>query len=202
MDATIRIHYKGDRADPHFIKCVDFIKTLGSYYIAHETKANRNHIQAYVWMTKYKSLAVLRDRIVKTLDVHGQEEYSVSKLRRTRLRYLAYLMKEGPSAFVASCSLETDVAEATLLREAFIEEEKKTPSQRGYTVYQKMVDDIGNEHLVEPREIGKEMLMWFYKQGKLIPDTNMLKRYVNTYRFGKDPDKGTERILDSVYDWN
>lgn len=202
MDATIRIHYRGNRDDPHFTKCVDFIKSLGEcYYIAQEQEANRDHIQAYSYMTKYKTLASLRDRLTKVLEVK-HPNYSVSALRRTRPQYLAYMMKEGERAFVASCSLETDQAQAVLLRDAFVENIKKNPPQRGYTVYQKMLDDIGNEHLDDPRGIAKKMLMWFHSQGKLIPDPNMLKRYVNTYRFGKDPVAHSERILDAIYEWN
>lgn len=199
MDTTIRIHYKGDRTDPYFEKCVAFIKSLGEeYYIACEQDAERDHIQAYVYMTKYKNFASLRDRVTKVLGVKGNKEYSVSKLRKSKVEYIAYLMKEGPGAFIASCSLDQTQAEAELLREAFI---KNPPKARPQSIYQKIVYDIGNEHLVEPREIARKMLMWFYENGKLIPDERQLRRYVETYRFGKDPEKACDRIVEDMYRW-
>ena len=200
MDTTIRIHYVGEKTDEHFEKCVTFIKTLGeTYYVADEQNANRPHIQAYVYMTKYKTLASLRDRLKKTLAIDGSLSYSVSALRETRIRYIAYLMKEGPGAFVASCSLDQDQAEAELLREAFIKNPPK--DTRPQSIYQKIVHDIGNEHLVEPRDIARKMLMWFYDHGKLIPDERMLRRYVETYRFGRDPQAQADRIVEEMYRW-
>lgn len=202
MDTTIRLHYIGDRADEHFGKCITFIKSLGeTYYIAQEQNANRPHIQCYVYMTKYKTLASLRDRLKKVLQIDGHLDYSVSALRETRIKYIAYLLKEGPGAFVASCSLDQDQAEAELLREAFLKNPKKDHHQRPTSLYQKIVHDIGNEHLVEPRDIARKMLMWFHEHGKLIPDENMLKRYVNTYRFGRDPVAQAEILIENMYRW-
>ncbi|AXH73906.1 MAG: putative replicase [Circoviridae sp.] len=199
METTVRIHYDGERAGPHFVKCVDFIKTLGeSYYIANEMKANRPHIQAYVFMTRYKTHASLRDRLKKTLkNEKGELSYSISECREGKVRFIAYLLKEGPGAFVASCNLQQVESEAMLLREAFI----KDPPRRPQSLYQKMIHDIGNNHMTEPKVIAKAMLMWFYHANKLIPDQHTLKKYVTTYCFGRDPETQADAIVEDMYKW-
>lgn len=202
MDTTIRIHYEDDT---HFLKCVDFIKSLGpAYYICQETGRTghaRPHIQAYTSMDKYKTLAVLRDRLKKVLkNEAGILSYSVSALRMTKVRYLAYMMKEGPDAFVASCSLDQDQTEAALLKIAFDESSKK--DTRPSTQYQKMLDDFGSEIIAEPREVARKMLLWFHSKGKIIPDRNTLQKYVNTYMFGQDPETMADKIIADIYCWN
>lgn len=83
----VRIH--ADRPGVTRDRVADFFKPIpGLVFIVYETAASRPHYQGIVWFTQ--SEKTIRNRITSYFDVHGNEEYSVGKVKdyEAHTRYL------------------------------------------------------------------------------------------------------------------
>ncbi len=216
MDIQARAHFADDAQKA---KIIDWLKkNNSSYYIVLESNANREHIQCFVHNIKYKNLKSFRHSFSTQngLAGGGNGAYSCSEIRTTVERTIAYFMKEGDFALVAHNILDPVLVEARLKREDFLESNQKLKPKTP-TIFQQMVKDLNLEETKirndpydnreSPRAsckyiVAKQMLAWFYKKGKLIPDQSVLRRYINTYLYMCDPIKFEEEYLDAMFQWD
>jgi hypothetical protein len=187
MEAHLRVHTE-------YISLANLISYTDKYctkvYLVKEEDATRPHYQGYVrFDQKYQNLESLRNLLKKHLTQKGNRVYSISLARESMQRHIAYLMKEGQEPLVQKNISILDLKAAKDLVTDF----KKRQSM---TTMEKLADSYSGDDSVE--RIAKYIMEEWKRQGRMLPDPRLMKRYIQTIQFIKWPEVHQARYLQEV----
>jgi len=188
MEAHIRVHTE-------FITMSNLVSYTDKYctkvYLVREEDATRPHYQGYVrFDAKYQNLESLRNLLKKFMPNHkGNKAYSISLARESMQRHIAYLMKEGNDPILSKNISILDLKAAKDLVADF----KK---RQGMTSMERLADSYSGD--LSPNSICKYVMEEWKRQGKMVPDVRLMKRYIQTIQFFKDPDQFRAKYLQEV----
>lgn len=191
MECHLRVHQSACTQDV----IEGFLREMSTrWYLVLEEDASRPHYQMYIqFKDKYKSLQSMRNK-VKAIAGTGNRNYSLSPLRKTPVDLICYLMKEGN--LLSSHSIPTKWLEDAERQQDEIRQAQETRDARRSSKPQSIVQMILEsfpedfDFSEEPKaqvNIAKYVLRWFYDRKRLLPDPQMLRRYIYTismYRGG------------------
>jgi len=165
-------------------------KYCSKVYMVREEDAARPHYQGYVrFDVKYQNLESLRNLLKKYLTQKGNKVYSISLARESMARHIAYLMKEGGEpVFNRNISI-LDLNAAKDLVSDFKKRQAMTSMER-------LADSYSGDDKVE--SIAKYIMSEWRRQGKMLPDPRLMKRYIQTIQFIKWPEVHQARYLQEV----
>lgn len=187
MEAHLRVH-------TGFITLSNLVAYTDKYctkvYMALEEDATRPHYQGYVrFDVKYKNLESLRNLLKKFLTEKGNKVYSISLARESMARHIAYLMKEGQEPVINRNISILDLNQARDLVTDF----KK---RQAMTSIEKLADSYSGSPDI--KSICNYILSEWKRQGKMVPDIRLMKRYIQSIQFIKWPEEFQAKYLQEV----
>lgn len=189
-DVHVRVHTE-------FITQENLIEFLTTYcsrwYMARETDASRPHYQAFAtFKPRYLNVESMRNQLKKRLNDRerdkGNKVYSISVARECMAQHIAYLMKEGQDPVSQEGISDDTLQTAQQLVKDFKRKQGMSTVQRLAYEYKGPINDV--------RAIGKYVIEESQKNGKLLPDMRLMKRYVESIQFYKDPKTYEAKYLD------
>lgn len=183
MDAHIRVHKDWIELD----QLVEYCKRYATRCIlVEELEASRDHYQAYVrFNDEYKNLESLRNLLRIRLKGKGNRVYSISAQREDHLSHYAYLLKEcvkdGKQPLLMFGVSPIDIKEAELKC-------KEYQSRQKMSSFERMAADFkGDIH--QDEQVALYVLREFKARQKMVPDVRMMRKYVDTLQYIRDPDR-------------
>lgn len=183
MDAHIRVHMDWIELEA----MIEYCKRYASRCIlVKELEASRDHYQAYVrFKDEFKNLESLRNLLRIRLKGKGNKVYSISAQREDHISHFAYLLKEcvkdkrEPLLMFGVSPL--DIKEAELKCVEYQKRQKMNSFER-------LAEDFkGN--INDPFELATYLLREFKAKGKMVPDVYLMRKYVDTIRYIKQPEQ-------------
>ena len=188
IDAHIRVHKDWIELE-HMI---EYVKRYASRCIlVEELEASRGHYQAYVrFNPDYANLESLRNLLRLRLKGKGNKVYSISLQREDHMSHYAYLLKEcvknNTQPILMFGISPMDIKEAELKCKDYQARQKMQPIER-------LAEDYTGQ--IDGKEIARYLLKVYKDKGKVVPDIRLMRRYVDTIMYIKDPERFENEYL-------
>lgn len=171
QEYQVRIHSPTRRDD----EIIAWLEKRGvAWFLAYERDANRQHYQMY-FQSRYKEQS-LRRYIKEELNLVGNGQYSLSKLRKEPKDLVCYLMKEGDRVHA---KIKKEIIVAAEAQHNEIQQTKAKPQAKFTSTVSQIMDTIKIDN-PSTGKIRVYVYAFFLKRRRLMPDPIQITKYVGT----------------------